>query len=75
MKHNRQTIAKLLAEQTGYKEKEAKEILEALIETIRREVLKGEKIEIRGLATWKLKNGKVKVKNHIKARRRSNGTD
>ncbi len=41
-------------------------IIAQMVEIIHREVLKGSKVEIRGLATWRTKNGKIKVKNHIK---------
>ena len=52
-------LQKILPELTG-------KIIAQMVEIIHREVLKGSKIEIRGLATWKTKNGKIKVKNHIK---------
>jgi nucleoid DNA-binding protein len=41
-------------------------IIAQMVEIIHREVLKGKTIEIRGLATWRTRNGKIKVKNHIK---------
>jgi nucleoid DNA-binding protein len=79
-KHNRETLAKLIAERltegmedrlTGKYIKPlirdlTKEILRELVETIREEVLAGGTVEIRGLATWKMKDGRVKVKSHIK---------
>jgi nucleoid DNA-binding protein len=79
-KHNRETLAKLIAERltegmedrlTGKYIKPlirdlTKEILRELVETIREEILAGGTVQIRGLATWKMKDGKVKVKNHIK---------
>ncbi len=79
-KHNRETLAKLIAERltegmenrlTGKYIKPlirdlTKEILRELVETIREVVLAGGTVEIRKLATWKLKDGRVKVKNHIK---------
>jgi len=79
-KHNRETLAKLIAERitegmedrlTGKYIKPlirdlTREILRELVETIREEVLAGGTVEIRGLATWKMKDGKVKVKSHIK---------
>jgi len=79
-KHNRETLAKVIAERltegmenriTGKYIKPlirdlTKEILRELVETIREEVLAGGTVEIRGLATWKMKDGKVKVKNHFK---------
>jgi len=82
-KHNRETLAKLIAERltegmedrlTGKYIKPlirdlTKEILRELVETIREEVLAGGTVEIRGLATWKMKDGKVKVKSHIKPKR------
>ena len=82
-KHNRETLAKLIAERLteGMEDKLTgkyikplirdltKEILRELVETIREEVLAGGKVEIRGLATWKMKDGKVKVKSHIKPKR------
>jgi len=79
-KHNRETLAKLIAERltegmedrlTGKYIKPlirdlTKEILRELVETIREVVLAGGTVEIRGLATWRTRNGKIKVKNHIK---------
>jgi len=79
-KHNRETLAKLIAERLteGMENRLigkyikplirdlAKEILRELVEVIREEVLAGGTVEIRRLATWKMKDGKVKVKNHIK---------
>jgi nucleoid DNA-binding protein len=41
-------------------------IIAQMVDIIHREVLKGSKVEIRGLATWRTRNGKIKVKNHIK---------
>jgi nucleoid DNA-binding protein len=41
-------------------------IIAQMVEIIHREVLKGKTIEIRRLATWRTRNGKIKVKNHIK---------
>jgi nucleoid DNA-binding protein len=41
-------------------------IIAQMIEIIHREVLKGTTIEIRGLATWRTRNERIKVKNHIK---------
>jgi len=41
-------------------------VLNQLVAEIQQAVLNGATIEIRGLATWKTKDGKVKVKNHIK---------
>jgi len=79
-KHNRETLAKLIAERltegmedrlTGKYIKPlirdlTREILKELVETIREEVLAGGTVEIRGLATWKMKDGRIKVKSHIK---------
>jgi len=41
-------------------------IITQMVEIIHREALKGATVEIRKLATWRTKNGKIKVKNHIK---------
>ena len=41
-------------------------VIAQMVEIIHREVLRGATVEIRGLATWKTKNSKIKVKNHIK---------
>jgi nucleoid DNA-binding protein/predicted Fe-S protein YdhL (DUF1289 family) len=41
-------------------------VLSEMVKVIHKAVLSGAKVEIRGLATWKTKKGKVKVKNHIK---------
>ncbi|SNZ16823.1 HU family DNA-binding protein [Hydrogenobacter hydrogenophilus] len=67
MKHNRKTLAKIIAERLGMTKTETvEEIIKALIEEIRERVRKGERIELRGLASWKIRNGKVKVKNFIR---------
>ncbi len=52
-------LAKLLPDLT-------EKVLNALIREIQNATLNGTTIEIRGLATWKPKKGKVKVKSHIK---------
>ncbi len=58
---------KIIAERLGMTETETVEkIIKALIEEIRERVREGERVELRGLASWKLKNGKVKVKNFIR---------
>ncbi len=41
-------------------------VISQMVKVIHNAVLKGAKVEIRGLATWRTKNGKIKVKNHIK---------
>jgi nucleoid DNA-binding protein len=41
-------------------------VISQMVEVIHDAVLKGARVEIRGLASWKTKNGKIKVKNHIK---------
>jgi nucleoid DNA-binding protein len=82
-KHNRETLAKLIAERltegmedrlTGKYIKPlirdlTKEILRELVETIRAEVLAGGTVEIRGLATWRTNKGKIRVRNHIKPKK------
>jgi nucleoid DNA-binding protein len=67
MKHNRKTLAKLIADRLKIKEETVERVIKEFVETVREEVRKGGIIEIRGLASWK-KNGKgrVKVKNFIK---------
>jgi nucleoid DNA-binding protein len=52
-------LQKILPELTG-------KIIAQMVEIIHREVLKGTTIEIRGLATWRTRNERIKVKNHIK---------
>ena len=52
-------LQKILPELTG-------KIIAQMVEIIHREVLKGATVEIRGLATWRTRNGKIKFKNHIK---------
>jgi len=59
LKLTQKLIAKLLPDIT-------EKVLNALIREIQKATLEGNTIEIRGLATWKPKNGKVKVKSHIK---------
>ncbi len=41
-------------------------VISQMVRVIQEAVLKGSKVEIRGLATWRTKKGKIKVKNHIK---------
>jgi nucleoid DNA-binding protein len=41
-------------------------VLAEMVRVIHEQVLKGATVELRRLATWKTKKGKVKVKNHIK---------
>jgi nucleoid DNA-binding protein len=41
-------------------------VISQMVKVIHNAVLKGAKVEIRGLATWRTKNGKIKAKNHIK---------
>jgi nucleoid DNA-binding protein len=41
-------------------------VISQMVKVIHNAVLKGAKVEIRGLATWKTSKGRVKVKNHIK---------
>ncbi len=41
-------------------------VISQMVKVIHNAVLKGAKVEIRGLATWRTKKGKIKVKNHIK---------
>jgi nucleoid DNA-binding protein len=41
-------------------------VISQMVKVIHNAVLKGAKVEIRGLATWRTRNGKIKVKNHIK---------
>jgi nucleoid DNA-binding protein len=67
MKHNRKTLAKLIADKLKIREETVERVIKEFVETVREEVRKGGIIEIRGLASWK-KNGKgkVKVKNFIK---------
>jgi nucleoid DNA-binding protein len=41
-------------------------VISQMVRVIHDAVLKGAKVEIRGLASWRTRNGKIKVKNHIK---------
>jgi nucleoid DNA-binding protein len=41
-------------------------VISQMVRVIHDAVLKGARVEIRGLATWRTKKGKIKVKNHIK---------
>jgi len=41
-------------------------VLSQMVRVIHNAVLKGARVEIRGLASWRTKNGKIKVKNYIK---------
>jgi len=67
MKHNRKTLAKLIANRLNIKEETVERVIKEFVETVREEVRNGGVIEIRGLASWrKNKKGKVKVKNFIK---------
>jgi len=67
MKHNRKTLAKLIADKLKIKEETTERVIKEFVETVREEVRKGAVIEIRGLASWrKNEKGRVKVKNFIK---------
>jgi nucleoid DNA-binding protein len=67
MKHNRRTLAKLIAERLKIKEETVDKVIKEFVETVREEVRKGRVIEIRGLASWrKNEKGKIKVKNFIR---------
>jgi nucleoid DNA-binding protein len=66
MKHNRKTLAKLVADRLKIKEETVERVIKEFVETVREEVRKGGIIEIRGLASWRKKGNKVKVKNFIK---------
>jgi len=41
-------------------------VISQMVRVIHDEVMNGAKVEIRGLATWKTRDGKIKVKSHIK---------
>jgi len=41
-------------------------VISQMVKVIHDAVLKGARVEIRGLASWRTKNGKIKVKNYIK---------
>jgi nucleoid DNA-binding protein len=41
-------------------------VISQMVKVIHDAVLKGARVEIRGLASWRTRNGKIKVKNHIK---------
>jgi hypothetical protein len=41
-------------------------VISQMVKVIHDAVIKGARVEIRGLASWKTKKGKIKVKNHIK---------
>jgi len=41
-------------------------VISQMVKVIHDAALKGARVEIRGLASWRTKNGKIKVKNHIK---------
>jgi len=44
-------------------------VLSQMVRVINNAVLKGAKVEIRGLATWRTSKGKIRVKNHIKPKK------
>ncbi len=67
MKHNRKTLAKIIAGRLKIKEETVERVIKEFVETVQEEVRKGGVIEIRRLASWrKNEKGKVKVKNFIK---------
>ena len=41
-------------------------VISQMVKVIHDAALKGARVEIRGLASWRTKNGKIKVKNYIK---------
>jgi nucleoid DNA-binding protein len=44
-------------------------VISQMVKVIHDAVLKGAKVEIRGLATWRTSKGRVKVRNHIKPKK------
>ena len=52
-KHNRKTLAKLIADRLKIKEETVERVIKEFVETVREEVRKGGMIEIRGLASWR----------------------
>jgi nucleoid DNA-binding protein len=44
-------------------------VISQMVKVIHDAVLKGAKVEIRGLATWRTSKGRVRVRNHIKPKK------
>lgn len=68
MRHNRQTLAKIIANRLRSKEDTIKKILDSLVETAREEIIKGNEIMLKGLGRLYTKKGKVKFKSYIRRR-------
>jgi len=69
MRHNRQTLTKLIASRLRYREENVKKILDSLVETIREEVIKGNEVMLKGLGRLYTRKGRVKFKSYIRRRR------
>ncbi|QID34108.1 HU family DNA-binding protein [Pampinifervens florentissimum] len=68
MRHNRQTLAKLIANRLRSKEDTIKKILDSLVETAREEIMKGNEIMLKGLGRLYTRKGRVKFKSYIRRR-------
>lgn len=68
MRHNRQTLAKIIANRVRSKEESVKKILDYFVETAREELTKGNEIMLKGLGRLYTKKGRVKFKSYIRRR-------
>lgn len=68
MRHNRQTLAKIIANRVRYKEETVKKILDSFVETVREEIIKGNEVMLKGLGRLYTRKGRVKFKSYIRRR-------
>lgn len=68
MRHNRQTLAKIIANRVRSKEKTVKKILDSFVETVREEIMKGNEVMLKGLGRLYTRKGRVKFKSYIRRR-------
>lgn len=68
MRHNRQTLAKIIANRVRYKEETVKKILDSFVETVREEIMKGNEVMLKGLGRLYTRKGRVKFKSYIRRR-------
>ncbi|MEM1673097.1 MAG: HU family DNA-binding protein [Archaeoglobaceae archaeon] len=68
MRHNRQTLAKIIANRVRSKEETVKKILDSFVETVREEIMKGNEVMLKGLGRLYTRKGRVKFKSYIRRR-------
>lgn len=66
MRHNRQTMAKIIANRVRCKEETVKKILDSFVEVAREEIMKGNEVMLKGLGRLYTRKGRVKFKSYIR---------